>query len=110
MNSQPTKHAANLSRRKFLVGAATLAAAPLLTSHLHAASTAAAPASSSGKAATVSSRRKLGALENIGADAVALTPDEFSDLTTQLSAITIQGLRLPETVLQFSGVEAPAKT
>lgn len=48
-------------------------------------------------------------LENIGADAVALTPSEVTELTAQLSAIPIQGLRLPQAVLQFSGVEAPAK-
>ena len=48
-------------------------------------------------------------LENIGADGVALTPAELTELTEQLSAIKIQGLRLPEAVLQFSGVEAPEK-
>jgi aryl-alcohol dehydrogenase-like predicted oxidoreductase len=48
-------------------------------------------------------------LENIGADAVALSPAEFADLTTQLSAIEIQGARLPAGVLQFSAVEAPEK-
>ncbi len=49
-------------------------------------------------------------LENIGADAVALTPPEFAELTAQLSVIEIQGARLPPAVLQFSGVEAPEKT
>ena len=48
-------------------------------------------------------------LENIGADGVALTPAELTELTEQLSAIKIQGLRLPEAVLQFPGVEAPEK-
>jgi aryl-alcohol dehydrogenase-like predicted oxidoreductase len=48
-------------------------------------------------------------LEIIGADSVALAPAEVTDLTAQLSAIKIQGLRLPEAVLQFSGVEAPDK-
>jgi aryl-alcohol dehydrogenase-like predicted oxidoreductase len=48
-------------------------------------------------------------LENIGADSLVFTPTEFTQLTTQLSAIKIQGLRLPEAVLQFSGVEAPLK-
>jgi len=48
-------------------------------------------------------------LENIGADAVALTPNEFAELTTQLAAIKVQGARLPDAVLQFSGVEAPEK-
>jgi aryl-alcohol dehydrogenase-like predicted oxidoreductase len=49
-------------------------------------------------------------LENIGADAVALSSAESTELTTQLSAIKIEGVRLPEAVLQFSGVEAPEKT
>jgi Predicted oxidoreductases (related to aryl-alcohol dehydrogenases) len=48
-------------------------------------------------------------LENIGADSVMLTPGELSDLTGQLSAIEIQGARLPPAVLQFSGVESPEK-
>lgn len=48
-------------------------------------------------------------LENIGADAVSLTPSEVKELTAQISAVRIQGLRLPEAVLQFSGVEAPEK-
>jgi aryl-alcohol dehydrogenase-like predicted oxidoreductase len=48
-------------------------------------------------------------LENIGADAVVFTPQEFGELTTQLSAIKVQGARLPDAVLQFSGVEAPEK-
>lgn len=48
-------------------------------------------------------------LENIGADAVILTPAELADLTAQISGIRIQGLRLPEAVLQFSGVDAPEK-
>jgi aryl-alcohol dehydrogenase-like predicted oxidoreductase len=48
-------------------------------------------------------------LENIGADAVVFTPQEFAELTTQLSAIKVQGARLPDAVLQFSGVEAQEK-
>lgn len=48
-------------------------------------------------------------LENIGADAVTLTPAEFTELTAQVSAIKVQGARLPDAVLQFSGVEAPEK-
>jgi hypothetical protein len=40
-------------------------------------------------------------LENIGADSVPLLPSEVTELTAQLSAIKIQGLRLPEAVLQF---------
>jgi aryl-alcohol dehydrogenase-like predicted oxidoreductase len=49
-------------------------------------------------------------LENIGADAVTLTPAEIVELTAQLSAVKVQGLRLPEFVLQFSDVEAPEKS
>ena len=49
-------------------------------------------------------------LENIGADAVALTQSEVAELTTELSAIEIKGLRLPEGVLRLSGVEAPEKS
>jgi aryl-alcohol dehydrogenase-like predicted oxidoreductase len=49
-------------------------------------------------------------LENIGADAVALTQPEAAELTAELSAIEIKGARLPEGVLRLSGVEAPAKT
>jgi len=48
-------------------------------------------------------------VENIGTDSVALTPAEVAELTAQLSAINVEGLRLPQFVLQFSGVEAPEK-
>ncbi len=48
-------------------------------------------------------------LENIGTDAVILTPAELAELTAQISGLRIQGLRLPEAVLQFSGVDAPEK-
>ncbi len=48
-------------------------------------------------------------LENIGAHAVTLPNEALNELTTQLAAITIQGARLPQGVLQFSGVEAPEK-
>ncbi len=48
-------------------------------------------------------------LQNIGADAVRLTPAELAELTAAVSAIQIRGARLPEQVLAFSGVEAPAK-
>ncbi len=49
-------------------------------------------------------------LENIGADSIKFTPEEIAELNTSVSAIKIQGARLPEAVLQFSGVEAPLKT
>jgi aryl-alcohol dehydrogenase-like predicted oxidoreductase len=48
-------------------------------------------------------------LENIGADDVRLTADELSQFKTELSKIEIKGERLPKMVLDFSGVEAPAK-
>ncbi|WP_438479680.1 aldo/keto reductase [Oleiharenicola lentus] len=48
-------------------------------------------------------------LENIGADEVRLTSAENTELTAQLSAIEVKGLRLPPAVLQFSDVEAPEK-
>lgn len=49
-------------------------------------------------------------LENIGAGSVALSPAEMAELTAQVSAIKIEGLRLPQFVLQFSGVDAPPKS
>ena len=49
-------------------------------------------------------------LENIGAHEVALTQSEVAELTTELSAIEIKGIRLPEGVLRLSGVEAPEKS
>ncbi|MDG2527303.1 aldo/keto reductase [Caulobacter endophyticus] len=49
-------------------------------------------------------------VDNAGAAAIRFTPAELAELTTAASAIQIQGLRLPEGVLAFSEVEAPAKT
>jgi aryl-alcohol dehydrogenase-like predicted oxidoreductase len=63
MTFQSAKRSAGISRREYLLGAATLAAAPLLSTHLHGASSAAAPPTPPGKAATVKGRRKLGSLE-----------------------------------------------
>ena len=48
-------------------------------------------------------------LENIGAAAVRFTPPELAELNTSVSAIKIEGARLPEAVLAFSGVEAAPK-
>ena len=48
-------------------------------------------------------------LQNIGADAVRLTPSEQAELTASLSAIEVRGARLPDSVLIFSGVEAPPR-
>jgi aryl-alcohol dehydrogenase-like predicted oxidoreductase len=48
-------------------------------------------------------------LENIGATAVRWASRELAELNAAVSAIKIQGARLPEQVLVFSGVEAPSK-
>ncbi len=48
-------------------------------------------------------------LENNGADAVRFSTDELQQFNREVSAIPIKGLRLPQAVLNFSGVEAPAK-
>jgi aryl-alcohol dehydrogenase-like predicted oxidoreductase len=48
-------------------------------------------------------------LENTAAASVRFTPDEIKELNTAVAAAKIHGLRLPETVLAFSGVEAPEK-
>lgn len=48
-------------------------------------------------------------IENIGAAAVRFTPAELAELNRSVSAIQIRGIRLPDAVLVFSGVEAPQK-
>lgn len=48
-------------------------------------------------------------LGNIRAASVHLSTSELSELNEAVSAIKIQGARLPETVLAYSGVEAPLK-
>jgi aryl-alcohol dehydrogenase-like predicted oxidoreductase len=48
-------------------------------------------------------------LENVGAAAVRFTPSEIAELNASASAIKIEGARLPEPVLAFSGVEAAPK-
>jgi aryl-alcohol dehydrogenase-like predicted oxidoreductase len=48
-------------------------------------------------------------LENIGASTVRWTQSELTELNAAVSAIKIQGARLPDQVLVFSGVEAPPK-
>jgi len=47
--------------------------------------------------------------ENIGADSVRLTSEEWQQFNKELEVIQISGERLPEFVLQFSKVEAPPK-
>lgn len=54
--------------------------------------------------------QKAHMLENIGATEVVLTSSEAAELNQSVSAIQIQGARLPDAVLAFSGVEAPPKT
>ncbi|RYF82742.1 MAG: aldo/keto reductase [Comamonadaceae bacterium] len=48
-------------------------------------------------------------LDNIGAEAVAFSTAEWVELDAAVSAIRIQGERLPPGVLAFSDVEAPPK-
>ena len=48
-------------------------------------------------------------LENIGAASIELTPSEVAELNAAVSSIEIRGARLPDSVLVFSGVEAPPK-
>ena len=48
-------------------------------------------------------------LDNIGADQIRFTPSELAELNGSVAAIEIRGARLPDQVLVFSGVEAPAK-
>ena len=48
-------------------------------------------------------------IENAGAMTVQLTPSELAELNASVSAIEIQGARLPDGVLRMSGVEAPPK-
>lgn len=47
--------------------------------------------------------------QNIGADAVKLSNEEWQQFNRELKNIEIVGARLPEFVLQFSKVEAPQK-
>ena len=48
-------------------------------------------------------------VENTGAAAVRFTPAELAELNPAVRAIDVRGARLPEQVLVFSGVEAPAR-
>jgi aryl-alcohol dehydrogenase-like predicted oxidoreductase len=48
-------------------------------------------------------------LENIGAAEVRFTSSELAELNGAVSAVQIRGARLPDQVLVFSGVEAPAR-
>lgn len=48
-------------------------------------------------------------LENIGADGVRFAADELNGFNTELAKIEIKGLRLPQMILNLSGVEAAPK-
>jgi len=48
-------------------------------------------------------------LDNTGAADVRFTSSELAELDAAVRAIEIRGQRLPDTVLVFSGVEAPSK-
>jgi aryl-alcohol dehydrogenase-like predicted oxidoreductase len=48
-------------------------------------------------------------LDNIAANQVKFTADDLTQFNQELSGISIKGLRLPQAVLNFSNVEAPAK-
>lgn len=48
-------------------------------------------------------------LENIGASSVRFTSSDLAELNKAVSGVEIRGARLPDQVLVFSGVEAPAK-
>jgi len=48
-------------------------------------------------------------VENTSAADIKFTADELSEFNRELSGISIKGLRLPQAVLDFSNVEAPAK-
>lgn len=48
-------------------------------------------------------------LENNGADAVRFTPEELGQFNAELAKIQVKGERLPQMVLQFSGVDAAPK-
>jgi aryl-alcohol dehydrogenase-like predicted oxidoreductase len=48
--------------------------------------------------------------ENLGASAVRFSATELLELNRAVAAIQVRGARLPDAVLVFSGVEAPAKS
>ncbi|MFD1798172.1 aldo/keto reductase [Paracoccus aurantiacus] len=48
--------------------------------------------------------------ENTASTNVTFTPEELAQLTAQVDAVQIQGARLPEGVLQLSGVDTPPKS
>jgi len=49
-------------------------------------------------------------VQNAGASSIVFTPEEFKELNAAVADIHVQGQRLPDGVLAFSGVEAPPKS
>ncbi|MEM1075733.1 MAG: aldo/keto reductase [Pseudomonadota bacterium] len=49
-------------------------------------------------------------LENIGATGVSFTPSEQAELNNQVSAVEVQGARMPAMVAEWSNVEAPTRS
>ena len=48
--------------------------------------------------------------DNVASIHVSFTPEELAQLTAQVDAVQIKGARLPEAVLQHSGVDTPEKS
>lgn len=48
-------------------------------------------------------------IDNVGAATVRFTPAELAELNAAVSVVDVKGARLPDAVLAYSGVEAPAK-
>ena len=48
-------------------------------------------------------------LDNVGATGIRFTPAELADLDGAVRAVKVQGARLPDAVLAYSGVEAPPR-
>ena len=48
-------------------------------------------------------------LDNVGATRIRFTPAELAELNQAVRAIAVRGARLPDAVLAYSNVEAPAK-
>jgi aryl-alcohol dehydrogenase-like predicted oxidoreductase len=47
--------------------------------------------------------------QNVAAAAVTFTAEELDQLDAQIEAVQIEGARLPDNVLEATGVEAPEK-
>ena len=45
--------------------------------------------------------------DNTAASEVSFSPEELAQITAQVDAVQIKGARLPEAVLQLSGVNTP---